>query len=76
MCRVLTYAMDSGRIGKGGNMKATICPVCEGGGSLCVSVIEGCLIPVLKTCHGCGGKGWVVIPEVVVFKGKPGDSVI
>ena len=31
--------------------KAQLCPVCKGEGKR-----KG------KTCHGCGGKGWVIVP--------------
>ncbi len=47
--------------------KAQLCPVCKGSGEVgnglpginedgTVSAQEG-----TRTCHGCGGKGWVVV---------------
>jgi len=32
-------------------MKAVLCPVCQGTGKY-----------LEKTCHGCNGKGWIIIP--------------
>ncbi len=51
-------------------MQAVICPVCKGEGQICTAVIEGSTlaIPILKPCHGCKGNGWVVIPEVILYK--------
>ena len=39
-------------------MKAQICPVCNGDGKVRVIGQRG-----LKTCHGCDGKGWIMMPE-------------
>jgi len=33
------------------------CPVCGGSGEIRVPPKE------LKVCHGCNGKGWVVVPD-------------
>jgi hypothetical protein len=41
-------------------MKAVKCPVCGGRGRLddpASTVKDG------RTCHGCGGGGWVAVPE-------------
>ena len=35
-------------------MKAVLCPVCNGSGVLCSGACG---------CHGCGGLGWVAVPE-------------
>lgn len=35
-------------------MKASLCPVCMGSGQK----------PDESVCHGCDGKGWVVVPEL------------
>ena len=45
-------------------MKAVICPVCGGSGQLPVSVAwaTDAAAPT-KTCHGCGGTGWVSVSE-------------
>jgi len=68
-------------------MEAVICPICKGEGTLCVGL--GCefistvfgtsgasehILPVLKPCHGCGGKGWVVIPEYTLTY-RPGRQL-
>jgi len=49
-------------------MKATICPVCKGEGQVCSGVVwwSNKNPPVLRQCHGCDGKGWVVIPEHIL----------
>lgn len=41
-------------------MKAELCPVCLGSGKY-----------KLGTCHGCNGKGWIVIPEDIKLQYKP-----
>jgi hypothetical protein len=43
-------------------MKAVVCPVCNGSGKYQTAkeAMEGA---EGKTCHGCDGKGYVVIPE-------------
>jgi len=46
-------------------MKAVLCPVCNGRGTI---HMEGFYSTCLeRTCHGCNGQGWVVVPEC------PGD---
>ena len=35
------------------------CPVCGGSGQVPDPDMAECTVPALKTCHGCGGKGWV-----------------
>jgi len=55
-------------------MKAVLCPVCNGTGQ--VSDTYNYYHPS-KTCHGCGGTGWVAVPEdntpVIRYKFKDGD---
>ena len=46
-------------------MKAEKCPVCDGSGK--VAIRDGKLDTSAaaerdRTCHGCGGKGWVEVP--------------
>jgi DnaJ-class molecular chaperone len=37
-----------------------ICPICGGGGHVYESQVDGnTYMNVIKTCHGCGGKGWI-----------------
>jgi len=40
--------------------KAVLCPVCSGTGKI---MDYSTTAPVEKTCHGCGGKGWVEVGE-------------
>ena len=45
-------------------MRAVICPVCCGKGT----IIKGSLSGISSsneevTCHGCGGSGWVIVPD-------------
>ena len=46
--------------------KADLCPVCKGSGLYKeyydYATTTGAFSQ--RTCHGCGGKGWVVIPTV------------
>lgn len=42
-------------------MHAEICPVCKGKG-LIVDEYSTSSWPT-KTCHGCGGSGWVTVPD-------------
>ena len=47
-------------------MKAVVCPVCEGKGMVYVgSFAPGSTVtqPPYQTCHGCDGKGYIIIPE-------------
>ena len=41
---------------------AEICPICHGKGKITTGKIttEG---NEMKTCHGCGGKGWVEVSD-------------
>lgn len=45
--------------------KAVVCPVCGGSGRFGVPSppLDLPVDPTDVVCHGCGGKGWVVIPE-------------
>lgn len=46
---------------------AEICPICEGAGKVpdatSATTGGGIVIPQLKTCHGCGGPGWIEIKD-------------
>ncbi len=46
-------------------MRAVICPVCNGSGKIIVpSPRESSnTIDSEKSCHGCGGRGWVEVHE-------------
>ena len=47
--------------------KVEICPVCGGKGKLC-EVIPGHTSTITwTTCHGCGGRGWVMIEKECVY---------
>lgn len=39
------------------------CPVCEGKGRLPTGTSSSTGIPYAAPCHGCQGKGWVVVPS-------------
>ena len=40
------------------------CPVCWGAGWVGANLPAGTTSsPVLVTCHGCGGKGWVTVKD-------------
>lgn len=45
--------------------KAVLCPVCGGEGEIYEKVAFNPSTGSLpkKTCHGCGGKGWVEVAE-------------
>ena len=38
------------------------CPLCYGKGTLEDNTTAGC-----KTCHGCGGRGWVEVGNYPVY---------
>lgn len=44
-----------------------ICPVCKGSGKI-VPVNNGVTtaVPQPKTCHGCYGKGWIIVPDSIM----------
>jgi len=44
---------------------AEVCPVCSGTGKLEIRDPYGrtATVPLYQTCHGCSGKGWVVVPS-------------
>jgi len=46
-------------------VEAVICPVCKGEGQICMGIDRNSTsaTPILKPCHGCDGKGYVVIPD-------------
>ena len=46
--------------------KAVICPVCEGSGKYYIPPPVGSTLlygDYNIICHGCGGQGWIVVPE-------------
>ncbi len=50
--------------------KAEICPVCNGGGKLKDNMNDYDYTgtpDAVKTCHGCGGQGWIVIKEEYIY---------
>ena len=53
--------------------KPFVCVICNGSGK--VDPEEGSASKAKITCHGCGGKGWIVVPEEapqpVPFPDKP-----
>ena len=53
---------------EGGNMKASLCPVCNGDGQLKDAIFEGPETTkiTMRLCHGCNGKGWVEVQEIHV----------
>jgi DnaJ-class molecular chaperone len=44
---------------------AELCPVCEGAGNIPHNFIayDYHFTSFTKPCHGCGGRGWVVVPD-------------
>ena len=56
-------------------MKAVICPVCGGSGTVSEPLAPSSSTsssgnsPIVATCHGCGGSGWVSVPELEAGKG-------
>jgi hypothetical protein len=48
---------------KGETTKAQLCPVCLGSGKTSSGLGQTGTVPLEKTCHGCGGRGWVEIHE-------------
>lgn len=46
-----------------GGPKPHKCPVCDGKGQCYNSPSDGpaVLYEIYKTCHGCGGRGWVTV---------------
>jgi len=43
---------------------AEICPVCGGRGTVPPDLQYGSTsVGIEQTCHGCGGCGWVVVPD-------------
>jgi DnaJ-class molecular chaperone len=44
------------------NPHAERCPVCYGSGQIIIPQVESTsTTPPTKTCHGCGGSGWVTV---------------
>jgi len=41
--------------------KAVRCPVCNGSGSIPCPDATSTAAGISRTCHGCGGKGWVTV---------------
>ena len=40
------------------------CPVCGGTGELDDTRFATGTYPLTRTCHGCGGRGWVVVKDI------------
>ncbi len=40
------------------------CPVCGGTGTVDTTVVAGHPVKLSRSCHGCDGKGWVVVTEL------------
>ena len=65
-------------------MKAVLCPVCNGAGKLIETPPKDStsIAPCLTICHGCNGKGWVLVPEhnanvfPLTFPDYPGGTTI
>ena len=43
--------------------RAVICPVCGGKGAIEESEPYTTTSPYKRTCHGCGGRGWVEVGD-------------
>ena len=41
------------------NGHAEVCPVCGGGGKVIDPITD--ITEPTKTCHGCGGQGWITV---------------
>ena len=39
------------------------CPICLGEGEIRENDVVCTMGPQLKTCHGCGGRGWITIQD-------------
>lgn len=46
-------------------MEVVRCPLCEGCGEHYTppSLNSSCVTGYYKTCHGCGGRGLIIVPE-------------
>lgn len=45
-------------------MKAQTCPVCNGKGKIKENQGSYTTLPEqYNICHGCGGKGWLTVPD-------------
>jgi len=52
-------------------MKAVLCPVCNGRGKVPPEGHYTGTTDVWPTCHGCGGRGWVTVPEYAFLPINP-----
>jgi len=54
-------------------MKAVLCPVCNGKGTICDHEIgtPQYLHPTCPICHGCNGLGWVEVHEQLLISSEP-----
>jgi len=56
-------------------MKAEICPVCHGTGKYTPAHDPMMTaVPESRTCHGCGGKGWVELREDMATPAQPRET--
>lgn len=39
------------------------CPICNGVGEIEDTTYGNATVKINKTCHGCGGKGWVEVSD-------------
>lgn len=46
---------------------AEVCPICHGEGWVIMRGTENLTCPSHKTCHGCGGVGWVTVSTGPIF---------
>ena len=46
---------------------AELCPVCGGSGEVWRSDPNTSSVGYYTTCHGCGGCGWVIVPDSMPY---------
>ena len=48
---------------------AQLCPVCNGSGTIAIPPPKDSTSNIWgsKTCHGCGGKGWIVVEQPTMY---------
>jgi hypothetical protein len=55
---------------------AEVCPICYGKGWVALDGTENLTCPSHKTCHGCGGMGWVTVGADAIFPETREDGFI